>query len=654
MRSTILNSILILVLAVTLQSLKKENKTDKWRFVNAPDMHNVEEFSKVWRSAWGNDFESYEAFRKNKIEELSVTFEHVYESYNAELFVSPGDCNSARWDSRWGTKFRENFRSVPEYANLSNEEIILEASKLCYTALNEIVYSSGYKEFLMAVGDHELGDNPWPKGSEAPTSLPYFRQGFANHFTLKSPGGESRFNIPIGKALARPIGTIYENTSNAVQYKNVLFVTLDVFRFDGEGIELGEEGLVCGDLTGEHLKWFESVLKEAQNIPSINHIIVQAHLPIIYPVKKYASSGMLMSGASNNILLKIMRKYHVDLYLAGEVHMNTVTKDPESDLVQFAGRGNGLSNYSVIEVEPKKLTVRCYKKDGSQIGSLIIDKSGPIMMISGSGELKPFDPNGLHIHWTFDEKTDKNDYSSNIGGFPYRNGIIAFAEQKEKLFALMNTGQLGDAYSLFGDSAELVDGIVGKALEINQHSKLITIAMGPMYNGFTRTISCWINTSVTGRRLILNSNSLWRPQGQFFNVGLNEGRLEVAIRPEIYAVGKTMLNDGEWHHIAIVVPKRKATLTDCKMYIDGEPEDDITCQNGESLIDTEQSNWMTIATQSNAFRTDLGKTMKMSDFTGKIDDFCMWTRALNEKEIEQIVEYGHRGIDAREIDKLKN
>ena len=205
MNKTFLNIILFLAAATSFLSCDKKTNDESWRFIDAPDLHNVEGFSNVWESAWNTNFDSYEAFRKNKIAELSAKFNHVYETHNAELFVSPGDCNSARWDSRWGTKFRENFRSVPEYANLSNGEIILEASKLCYTALNEIIYSSGYNEFLMAVGDHEIGDNPWPLGSETPTSLPFFRQGFANHFTLKSPGGESRFNIPIGKVAPRPI-----------------------------------------------------------------------------------------------------------------------------------------------------------------------------------------------------------------------------------------------------------------------------------------------------------------------------------------------------------------------------------------------------------------------------------------------------------------
>ena len=35
---------------------------------------------------------------------------------------------------------------------------------------------------------------------------------------------------------------------------------------------------------------------------------------------------------------KTMRKHEVDIYFAGEVHSNTVTKDPKSDLVQVVTR----------------------------------------------------------------------------------------------------------------------------------------------------------------------------------------------------------------------------------------------------------------------------------------------------------------------------
>jgi hypothetical protein len=641
-----------LIVVFLTQSCEKKVSYETWRFINAPDLHNVEHFVHVWKSAWENDFESYEAFRKANLEEKKEQFQNLQKKYDAELFISPGDCNSARWDSRWGTTFRENFKSVPGYADLTNEEIILEASKLCYTALNEIIFSSGFSEFLMALGDHEIGDNPWPRGSEATITLPVFRQGFANHFTLKSPFGESRFEKPIGNAPPRPIGTIYEHTSNAIQYKNVLFITLDVFRYDGKDIILGEEGLVCGDITGKHLEWLGNVLMEAQNISSIKHIVVQAHLPIIYPVRKYASSGMIMSGDKNNNLLKIMRQYNVDLYLAGEVHMNTITKDPESDLIQFVGRGNNLTNYSVIDVENDKLFITSFKDDDTVLGELIIDKSQSKRTIEGTGMLKPINPEGLQIHWSFDERKIKDEFSCSLGSFPELNRFSILEGSPEELFVYPNTGDFGKSYSLFGENVELADGISGKAIKIDENSKLFAIAIGPMYSDFERTVAGWVKTSADGRRLILNSNSRWSNTGQFFNISINGGYVELSLRPEITATTNDMkVNDGEWHHIAITVPKRNALLTDCKMYVDGKKIEDIRFSNGNTPINTVQSNWMTIATQSNQFKTDLTQTMNMSNFSGLLDDFGIWTRTLSASEIIRIYENGLNGIDAMQTEK---
>jgi len=83
---------------------------------------------------------------------------------------------------------------------------------------------------------------------------------------------------------------------------------------------------------GDHLKWFENVLIEARKNKSIKHIIVQAHLPIIQPVRKVSCSGQFMDNGEESMFWKIMVKYNVDIYFAGEVHTNTVTKDTSSNL----------------------------------------------------------------------------------------------------------------------------------------------------------------------------------------------------------------------------------------------------------------------------------------------------------------------------------
>lgn len=619
-----------------------------WKFMNVPDLHNSELFVNVWESAWKDEFTSYDSYRESKIDELGTAFQRLQEKHEVKLLVSPGDCNTGHW---YTDDFRRRFRSVPKYQSYSDGQIIREASRLCYSALNEIVFSSGYTDFLMTVGDHELGDNPWNKGSEVVKFLPQFREGFAEQFTMAKSGTGSRFSKPIGNAPARPIGTKYENTSYAVQYRNALFITLDVFRFDGEEQVLGEEGVLIGDVHGEHLLWLEHVLEEAQNVESIDHIIVQSHLPIIYPVRKFASSGMMMEGASSNELLDVMRKYKVDLYLAGEVHLNTVTKDPESNLVQFVGRGVGLTNYSVIEVGERSLKICGYDENDDLLGELEIYKSRKQRIVEGTGMLKPIDPEGIQVHWSFDQLVKPEDFKCSLSNFPERLGASLLDKEDSVPSAYPNEADMGMEYSLFCSKLEKVPGVKGQALRIKKGTKLFVKAIGPMLSDFERTVAFWIRSSANDRRLILNSNSFWKKDGQFFNISMNDGEIEVALRPDVVATAKEVLvNDNQWHHVAVVVPHKKARLEDCQIYVDGERRS-LSCQNGATTINTKQANWLSIATQSKRHAIDLKTTMNMADFYGDLDEFSLWTHALDDDEIRQIVNMGMDEVNAIQLEK---
>ncbi len=618
---------------------------DSWRFINIPDYHNAEGFVNVWDTAP----EGYTSLREKRIEDQTLLFRQMKERYGGELITMPGDCNGGHW---YRENYLERFRSHPDYANYDTKQVILESSRLCYTGLQKIIRDGGYDNFLMAVGDHELGDNPWRKGSEVVNQLDAFRQGFANAFTLDEHGN-SFFTKKIGNALPRPVGTIYEHTSNAVQYKNVLFVTLDMFRFDDKDKVLGDEGVVNGDIEGGHLEWFESVLEEAQHISSIKHIVVQSHLPIFYPVRKYASSGMLVDVNETEKILHILRKYKVDLYLAGEVHMNTVTKDPESDLIQLVARGNNLSNMTLVDVENDKLFISTYHQNGDKLGSLTIDKSSSETTIDGSGLLKPIHPKGLQISWSFDKQLDTTYYKNSIEGtFPKLARNNPLMSNITRPIVYLNDGGFGDDYSLIGGNVRQAQGILGNAVEISTNTNLFVLPMGPMESGYERTLACWVKTNANGRLLLLNSGSYWGTGGQFFNLGIHDGNLEVALRPETYTTTRNhAINDGEWHHLAVVMSHFDAKIDELRLFVDGKLIEDKHTTNPQTRINTQQANWMAIATQKGNYNTDLS-AMNIQDFTGLLDDFSIWTRALSDSDINLLYTEGLKGINALGVEKI--
>ena len=149
---------------------------------------------------------------------------------------------------------------------------------------------------------------------------------------------------------SRPIGTDFEDSSYAYIHKNVLIVTMDIFYQKSPSENIGMAGTVTGQVNDEHLNWFNKVLSAGRNHTDVKHIFVQAHFPVLFPVRKSKNSGMYMDFLEESDFWKAMRQHKVDIYFSGETQLNTVTKDPESDLIQIVSRGNFFSNFLSVDV----------------------------------------------------------------------------------------------------------------------------------------------------------------------------------------------------------------------------------------------------------------------------------------------------------------
>jgi hypothetical protein len=159
-----------------------------------------------------------------------------------------------------------------------------------------------------AVGDHDIGDNPWAGGSERSrfkrSHIDDFRSLFARAYNTTAVGTR-RFPD-------RPVGSQWEDTAYATQLDpDVLLVTLDVFDRTG--------GDVRAEVVGEQLAWLERTLADARR-RGVPWVIVQGHVPVLTPVRIRSSSGLSLRGGERSPLWRAMEAGGVDLYLCGEVH----------------------------------------------------------------------------------------------------------------------------------------------------------------------------------------------------------------------------------------------------------------------------------------------------------------------------------------------
>ncbi len=265
-----------------------------WSFIVLADPHNTETFaSKDENHTW----------YKNAFSHNVQGLKYIKETYGGDFVMIPGDNNSGKWHTR---SFAKKLGNV----SLSPQEAIQKASKGCYGTMRKMFVEAGYDmPPLVAVGDHELGGNGWELTSTKAAVLEDFRNGFQKELN-RNQEGFFLYMEPIGDAPSRPIGTTYRDTSFALKFKNVLVITIDCFLSKEENFEdreagLGGEGSVTVSVEGKHLDWFRNVLQAGRNDVSINHIIVQAHVPILQPVRKIDSSGQFFDHGEHSEYLML-------------------------------------------------------------------------------------------------------------------------------------------------------------------------------------------------------------------------------------------------------------------------------------------------------------------------------------------------------------
>ena len=258
-------------------------------------------------------------------------------------------------------------------------EQIEKLGRIYYTAWVRRMQDHGLK-FYAALGDHEIGDNPWPP--QKAKLVPHFEAAFAKHLKMPQNGP------PHMKGLAY-----------SFVHKNCLFVAVNVFEKDARrGIR--------AKVSGGQLEWLDRTFARHRGA---DHVIVMGHTPILGPVRKRASSGLMLEGGRKSALWQLMKTRGVDLYLCGEVHAITCT---EADGIEQIAHGSLFGyvetvNYLVATVTAKRMHLELkripiilaggrlpqttgnrprefvriapeHKKKGFvTVGTMVIDKAGP-------------------------------------------------------------------------------------------------------------------------------------------------------------------------------------------------------------------------------------------------------------------------------------
>lgn len=155
------------------------------------------------------------------------------------------------------------------------------------------------------------------------------------------------------------------------------------------------------------------------------------------------------------------------------------------------------------------------------------------------------------------------------------------------------------------------------------NSTYSTITNHPGFEGAaSRTIAAWIKTTSVDK-VICAFGAKSKGNKWSFRLFTN-GKLRVEVEGG-YLYGTTVLNDGNWHHVACTFEDDDTpNVTDVKLYVDGRVE----------TIEAQGAYAVSTAASSSVW---IGKDFADNrNFIGEMDDFYIWDRALTPSEIAQM------------------
>ncbi|VXC49513.1 metallophosphoesterase family protein [Nocardioides sp. AX2bis] len=320
-----------------------------YRFVSSPDFLNMDLADLTGLPTWSPGLPTGTSPQHERA--LDVVLDGIAAEAPQDVLVA-GDLVEGHWSlDDAGTGLFGPVRTERQ-----QQRAVVRAARSYYPAWLTRFREHGLPLPHTAVGDHELGDNPWGRRGGGYSgfkwrNLGLFRQLYAD--ALVAPRGYA----------AHPRRGPARSTAYATSLDpEVLLVTLDVFSRTRNG--------VVAEVDPAQLRWLRGVLRGARRT-GVDWVVVQGHTPVLGPVRTVGSSGLMYEGGRGSPLWRTLVRHDVDLYLAGEVHDVTAVRDRGVTQVSHGGLfGYGGTNYLVGEVrgDEMSLVVRRFRSqvDGTE------------------------------------------------------------------------------------------------------------------------------------------------------------------------------------------------------------------------------------------------------------------------------------------------
>lgn len=245
----------------------------------------------------------------------------------ADLRDEPGNDVLVAGDlvrGRWGRDDEQTGIFGPVDTDGDRAAAVRLAAATYFSAMRRRFRRSGLR-LLPAVGDHDIGDNPWR------TTRGDWYEFKQRHLMIWKRAWARRFTASGTRFPEHPMAGPAAKTAYALEVApTVLLVTVDEFQ--------RTRGNVVPRLDEHQLAWFKRTLAHAYR-RGTPWVFVQGHLPVLLPVRSRYSSDLRYAGGTSSPFWRAMRRYGVDLYLCGEVHDTTAVVPADGGPLQISHGG---------------------------------------------------------------------------------------------------------------------------------------------------------------------------------------------------------------------------------------------------------------------------------------------------------------------------
>jgi hypothetical protein len=275
--------------------------------------------------------------------------------------------------------------------------------------------------------------------------------------------------------------------------------------------------------------------------------------------------------------------------------------------------------------------------DANSGSSIVTDSEQKFAELSQPVPLDHFvSPTG-YAHWSFDE-TDGTTFKGDAFGLPFIPVNVRLMSPPKVLSAAHTRGHIEGALRFDGRS--YAQAAFPGISENSPHTVLFWAKVPPPKDASLSSAYAMIAWGVNDERLGAH------PIQIVWNRFPNEGTVG-ALRTDYgggFAIGKTSLRDGRWHHIAVVfIPRNdERTPMEVKQYVDGKLE-------GEGHPSPSGSDVFLYSTQSNSEMAANGtiwmgcrfgvKGVRMDRFIGELDELFIANCALEPQEILKLMNH---------------